>query len=171
VLVCTGAEPEPEGHTRPRSADNRELHTTPNHRSKSTGTRGLSKKELRGVEGLIITNKRRRVPPTAFSMKQMGGQNEPLPPSHEEKIRLQELEPVKKEPKPQYTKRRKTVAGSVVHRVPQHPQCRSKSMGRKCDLEGNTDGSFGDVDMVRMVSTCCSTLCYSSCCRCCLFFH
>jgi hypothetical protein len=88
-MVSTGAELEPEANAHQKDqTDN--APSSPRARGSRVP---ISRKELGylALTDLIIPNrsKRTRVPPTVFSMNAMGGQNEPLPPSHEEKVRQQ----------------------------------------------------------------------------------
>lgn len=118
-LASTGAELEPESQTRKTLPSE---NVTPKKASAISELRYLSTETL-------VTSKRARVPPTAFTMKQMGGQNESL---EEEKILQQAMAamnvvtPTADEAAARSQKCRKTAQDSSQ----QEPQrVRSKSAG------------------------------------------
>lgn len=146
-MVSTGAEPEPElaADARQNVPDEEGGNDASDPVSKGARMNQELKKLMGGVE--VITSKRARVPPTAFLMKQMGGQNEPLPPSHEEKVRQQEDVPAHlllpsddSEDDQPSKKKSKTVTGNA--------RGRSKSAGQPAGDRGGKQRRGGSVGAV-----------------------
>lgn len=170
-LVSTGAEPVPEATARKNGSNEEDAENFSSETHVKCASRKVHRRlQLLGAsEELIVSSKRNRVPPAAFSMNQMGGQNDPLPPSHEERVRMHEglpanlLLPSESEDDLPPNKRRKSGGGTAA-------LGRSKSVGaavdrgkkqrrggsagasigrsRKTKGEDRHDDLYGDVDMV-----------------------